>query len=531
VNAAAVAPAITAQPSNQTVTAGQTATFGITATGTAPLSYQWQKNGLNIAGATSASYTTPATTTADSGTTFDVVVSNSVGTATSNPATLTVNAQTSAGNPTCGISGDSSNHIPTDWNTFTPPGKGQSYVDPTFGCTVTRITDASKDVWTGSFYLPLIMGYATVSPFNADDTRLLLVDGWQRYFITDLIGNIVVPEGNMPVMNQTWIMWDAANPSVFYYTLGNSMMKGTISGSTVSASTIHQFTEYPAINFMAETDVSEDGAHVVIISGDTSGSSPENIFDYNFATNTKGPVYTTSCVGSVGLLENNCLHKLIQTADHNVIIQFSADGTGPENGNRLWAGAYPLPHLQDTTDHLDSGYDLNGNVVFLEVGNSYILSGESNPCPSGWGLDVRQVYNPSSAVCLFDNPPAYHVGYRGSAQQPWAGVSFFDGRSSSPEWFDNNASYTGPTSSTWLVYEDEIIVARVDANNSASQIYRVARAYSRSDEDFYAQPHAAISHDGRYLAFNSNMAYAHSGCPANFQTTGGCTDVYVVKVK
>jgi hypothetical protein len=454
-----------------------------------------------------------------------------VGTATSNPATLTVNAQTSAGNPTCGISGDSSNHIPTDWNTFTPPGKGQSYVDPTFGCTVTRITDASKDVWTGSFYLPLIMGYATVSPFNADDTRLLLVDGWQRYFITDLIGNIVVPEGNMPVMNQTWIMWDAANPSVFYYTLGNSMMKGTISGSTVSASTIHQFTEYPAINFMAETDVSEDGAHVVIISGDTSGSSPENIFDYNFATNTKGPVYTTSCVGSVGLLENNCLHKLIQTADHNVIIQFSADGTGPENGNRLWAGAYPLPHLQDTTDHLDSGYDLNGNVVFLEVGNSYILSGESNPCPSGWGLDVRQVYNPSSAVCLFDNPPAYHVGYRGSAQQPWAGVSFFDGRSSSPEWFDNNASYTGPTSSTWLVYEDEIIVARVDANNSASQIYRVARAYSRSDEDFYAQPHAAISHDGRYLAFNSNMAYAHSGCPANFQTTGGCTDVYVVKVR
>src|SRR5207302_8117054 len=58
-----VAPTITTQPANQTVTAGQTASFAVTANGTAPLSYQWQKNGANIGGATSASYTTPATTT------------------------------------------------------------------------------------------------------------------------------------------------------------------------------------------------------------------------------------------------------------------------------------------------------------------------------------------------------------------------------------------------------------------------------------------------------------------------------------
>jgi hypothetical protein len=87
----AVAPTITAQPSNQTVTDGQTATFTVSATGTAPLSYQWQKDGTAIAGATGASYTTPATTTADSGSTFRCVVSNSAGSATSNSATLTVN--------------------------------------------------------------------------------------------------------------------------------------------------------------------------------------------------------------------------------------------------------------------------------------------------------------------------------------------------------------------------------------------------------------------------------------------------------
>jgi len=91
VNAAAVAPTITTQPASQAVTAGQTATFTVVATGTAPLAYQWQKNGANISGATTASYTTPVTTTADSGSTFRVVVTNTAGTATSSAATLTVN--------------------------------------------------------------------------------------------------------------------------------------------------------------------------------------------------------------------------------------------------------------------------------------------------------------------------------------------------------------------------------------------------------------------------------------------------------
>jgi hypothetical protein len=92
VNAAVVAPTITAQPVNQTVTAGQTASFAVTATGTAPLTYQWQKSGVNIAGANSATYTTPATTTSDNGATFAAVVSNTAGTATSAAATLSVTA-------------------------------------------------------------------------------------------------------------------------------------------------------------------------------------------------------------------------------------------------------------------------------------------------------------------------------------------------------------------------------------------------------------------------------------------------------
>jgi hypothetical protein len=89
---------ITTQPTNQSVQVGQTATFTVVANGTAPLSYQWQKNSANISGATSASYTTPATAAGDNGTKFDVVVSNASGSVTSNAAMLTVNPISTSSN-------------------------------------------------------------------------------------------------------------------------------------------------------------------------------------------------------------------------------------------------------------------------------------------------------------------------------------------------------------------------------------------------------------------------------------------------
>jgi acid phosphatase len=90
----ATAPSITNQPKNETVAAGATASFTVVASGTAPLTYQWSENGTTIQGATSATYTTGPTTAGESGAKFTVLVTNSAGTATSNAAILTVNAET-----------------------------------------------------------------------------------------------------------------------------------------------------------------------------------------------------------------------------------------------------------------------------------------------------------------------------------------------------------------------------------------------------------------------------------------------------
>jgi len=93
----ASAPQITMQPADQSVSVGQTATFSVGASGTAPLSYQWSENGAAIAGATAASYTTPATTSADNGATFAVTVSNVAGMAASTAAKLSVSAAMASG--------------------------------------------------------------------------------------------------------------------------------------------------------------------------------------------------------------------------------------------------------------------------------------------------------------------------------------------------------------------------------------------------------------------------------------------------
>src|SRR5205807_2592501 len=89
---APVAPSIGTEPTSQTVTAGQPASFSVTATGTAPLTYQWKKNNVAISGATSSAYTTAATISSDNGAQFTVVVSNAAGSATSSAAMLTVSA-------------------------------------------------------------------------------------------------------------------------------------------------------------------------------------------------------------------------------------------------------------------------------------------------------------------------------------------------------------------------------------------------------------------------------------------------------
>ena len=246
VNAAAVTPSITSQPVSQTVTAGQTATFTVTASGTAPLSYQWQKNGVNISGATSASYTTPATTTADSGSTFDVVVTNSAGTVDSSTAALTVNPASQktyttnfplTENP---ISGSGNWQVPgglaSQWGNIQTNGTMAFGVSEptTFGDPTAILTGT----WTADQWAQATVKINSTPSKCCHEVEIRLRAAISANNITGYEINCSVYPGNSYVQI---VRWNGANGSFTYlnnegadYCKNGDVLKATIIGSTIN---------------------------------------------------------------------------------------------------------------------------------------------------------------------------------------------------------------------------------------------------------------------------------------------------------
>ncbi len=144
-------PVITSQPASVTVNAGNPATFSVTATSGSAMSYQWRKNGSAISGATSASYTTPPTTTADNGANFSVVVTNANGSTTSGNATLTVNGGTGGTTVTGTLSDGGSATYPSG-----SPGYHQSTGGGSFKMNLSGPAGADFDLylykWNGAYW-------------------------------------------------------------------------------------------------------------------------------------------------------------------------------------------------------------------------------------------------------------------------------------------------------------------------------------------------------------------------------------------
>ena len=148
-----VAPTVLTDPQAATVTAGQPATFTITASGTTPLTFQWQRNGAPIASASSASYTISATSAADSGAMFRCIVTNSVGADTSAGARLRVIT------PPVGVASDNFNDASLNGSlwTFVNP-LGDASVSMTGSAVRFAIPAGTEhDLWTGSMNAPRLL--------------------------------------------------------------------------------------------------------------------------------------------------------------------------------------------------------------------------------------------------------------------------------------------------------------------------------------------------------------------------------------
>ncbi|MEO5821257.1 MAG: PQQ-dependent sugar dehydrogenase [Vicinamibacteraceae bacterium] len=174
------APAITTQPASRTVAVGASTTFSVSASGAAPLSYQWRRNGANIAGATSQDYTISSVVQADSGARFSVVVSNTSGTATSAEAVLTVSANQA---PTATIVQPAAGTTYAGGTVITYSGTGSDPENGTLPASAfTWQVDFHHDTHTHPFVAPT--SGATSGSFTIPTIGETAANVWYRILLT-----------------------------------------------------------------------------------------------------------------------------------------------------------------------------------------------------------------------------------------------------------------------------------------------------------------------------------------------------------
>jgi glucose/arabinose dehydrogenase len=174
------APGISAHPSSLTVPVGQPATFTVSATGAGTLSYQWQRDGQNIAGATGPGYTLAPAALADSGAQFRATVTNASGSVTSNAATLTV---TSNRAPSASITSPSSGTRYSGGSVINFGGAG---TDPEDGALPAGAYTWRVDFHHDDHTHPFVSAYSgqTGGSFTVPRIGELSPDVWYRIHLT-----------------------------------------------------------------------------------------------------------------------------------------------------------------------------------------------------------------------------------------------------------------------------------------------------------------------------------------------------------
>jgi len=430
-----------------------------------------------------------------------------VSTATNSPTTITLSGAGIASTsslPTCGKLNDANIYTPPNYDTFTPPAKGGSYTDPVFGCKITRITDAVANGWVSANHF-----YSLETPFNADDSYLFVMNGYSggSPMIVDLSGNTVVSTSNMPSFNSAvGLVWDVTNPKVFYYTGGQQFIKGTISGTapnaTVASTTLATFSQYSSVVIPDDIDLSSDGLHLWL------ADCYQNCTGYIFLVTLNAGNGAATSASQSTVLSGITHHGLTIVPNNGVFI----DGTLYNSDGSLWNGT-GTP-AGGTSAHVDWGLDSSGKIVAATIWGQGTTS---NGCPSNYGWSLLDLVNSSVRLCLNDGIQnvgnSNHVSMRDTQSKYWITHSVDNSGTcpSSSYWCYNN-----PTSmSGWGLYTGEIIIWDGTGNT-----VRLAHHRSRSDETYWAQTRAAISRDGKYIAFDSN--FNQSGQGANY------ADVYVI---
>ncbi|PYV07637.1 MAG: hypothetical protein DMG07_27975, partial [Acidobacteria bacterium] len=304
---------------------------------------------------------------------------------------------------------DSNVYAPPNYYTMQPPLNGGSYTDPVFGTSIKRITNALSAISadTGAA-LPWIENeYSTMSPFNLDNSRLLLVhvsyfglyDG-SGHFLRDL--PIEVNASSQP-------RWSRRDANVFYYIRGNQLRQYNV--STAAISVVHTFSEYGSITGNGESDICFDGDHFVL-AGDG-----RYVFVYQISTDSKGSVFDTGGRG---------FDSLYITPNDNVTITWYQNGPSRYNGIELFDRNMNFQRqLTQAGGHMDVTRDTNGDEVLIWTNSADPAAISNNGI-----VKVRLADGHQTTLVTFDWSLAVHVSAPDSSG--WAFVETYAPSDPSP---------------------------------------------------------------------------------------------------
>jgi len=377
--------------------------------------------------------------------------------------------------------------LPPNYYTFTPPANGGNYVDPVFGTTITRISDAAATTGADSGQpLPWVeTEYSTKSPFNVDNSRILLLEfGYFSVYNGATLQRIkpLCCQGTI-VSAQSEPLWSRTDPNVFYFHPSNPNQPTrnrlqTYNVATDGVTLLHTFTEYSSIFARGESEMSYDGDHLVL-AGDG-----HQIFVYTISTNTKGPLFETNGKNPNGW------DAVYISPDNNVLIAWRTNGNGRFQGEELYdKNMNFLRKVANNDGHKHMTRDVDGSEVLVQTN-----SADPTPIPNCMNGFVKINLATTQQTCLLQLDFSLLVHVSAPDQSGWIFAQTHN---------DTTAS------SPWFAYTNELLQIKLDG----TEVRRLG--HHRSDTSTYdGEPHISVSRDGSRFAFNSNMM-------------GSTTDVYV----
>ena len=379
------------------------------------------------------------------------------------------------GNTMAGVLDKDQILIPANYTTFTPPPAGGQYVDSIFGTTVIRLGDGWKQ-----FKDSITHEYATMSPFNRDDSLILLQSNQTGFFVVDQKGKVIArPE----LSNSAEPRWSHTENDVFYYHDDNRLMKYKI--ATTVATTVANFPQFERITFGGgECDISEDGDHLMI-AGDM-----RHVGVFTLSAGKLGR--------TIDLTALTPWAEVYLTANNNVAVRWEEEGEGKYQGLGLFDGNMNfIRKVLPFGAHSDQARDVNGDEVI--VMGAYR---DLKPPPGCENSGVEKVrLSDSKKTCILAIPwyQETHVSTNSNGKHHWVLISTTDGKGTA----DLPGKLPADWQRHWRPRDNELILMKVDG----SERRRIVHHRSRVAEFYFWQPRAALSKDGRFAIFDSNFGF------------------------